>query len=306
MNKKILITGVAGFIGSKLAKKLINEGYFVTGIDNLSTGFKKNIPKRVKFIYGNFSDKKLLKKINLKQYEIIFHIGGQSSGAISFDDPIKDLTDNVISTINILDLIKNSKTKFIYASSVAVYGNISQKKLNIDDQCQPSSFYGVGKITSEMYMKIYSEVYGNKCIAFRIFNTYGPGQDLKNLRQGMISIYFAQAMKNLKITVKGNKNRFRDYIHINDVIDVFFKSIHYDPKKFEVFNICTGKKTKVFEILDYIKKFFNKKVSIKFDKVTLGDQFGVIGNNYMTRKKLRWKPKIPLKKGLLDFFNYYK
>tara|TARA_B100000242_G_scaffold293167_1_gene270440 strand:+ start:161 stop:1087 length:927 start_codon:yes stop_codon:yes gene_type:complete len=303
--KNFLVTGVAGFIGSKLAEKLLINGYKVTGVDDFSSGYKKNIPKGVRFIKGNFSDKNFLKRLNLKQFDIIFHIGGQSSGAISFDDPLKDLKDNVVSTVNILEFIKNTKTKFIYASSVAVYGNINKKKLKISDKCQPVSIYGVGKLSSEMYMRVYSETYNNYCFAFRIFNTFGEGQDLKNLRQGMISIYFSQAFYRSKILVRGSKNRFRDYIHVDDVTDALIKAINYNKKKFEIFNICTEKKTKVYEILNFIKEYFNDKIYIRFGKKTLGDQFGVIGSNIMTKKKLNWKPRINLERGLTRFFNYY-
>jgi len=103
----------------------------------------------------------------------------------------------------------------------------------------------------------------------------------------------------------GSKNRFRDYIHVDDVTDALIKAINYDKKKFEIFNICTEKKTKVYEILNFIKHYFNNNISIRFGKKTLGDQFGVIGSNKMTKKKLNWKPRINLKRGLTRFFNYY-
>lgn len=199
-----LVTGAAGFIGAAIAKNLIAEGNQVVTIDILSTGIKENIPKGAIFIYGNTYDKNVIKQLRKYHFDGIYHMAGQSSGEISCEDPIYDLNSNVSSTLLLLDYCKNYNCKrFIYASSMSVYGDENVCPVRECDELKPKSFYGVGEIASEHYMRLYSMQYGIKCTALRFNNTYGPGQNMDNLKQGMVSIYLAMAIKNRHILVKG-------------------------------------------------------------------------------------------------------
>ena len=184
-----LVTGVAGFIGMSLAKRLLSMGNQVVGIDNLSTGYSDNIPKEVLFFKGGCQDASLYNEIPQVAYEAIFHIAGQSSGEISFDDPVYDLRTNTESTLHLLKFaLKINCHRFIYASSMSVYGDFLSGPVTERDAINPKSFYAVGKFASEQYLKLY-EQYGIKSTSLRFFNVYGPGQNLANLRQGMVSIY---------------------------------------------------------------------------------------------------------------------
>ena len=307
MKNKILITGIAGFIGSKLAKKLILKGYKVVGIDNFITGYKQNVPKKCKFYYGDCSNLKDLKKIDYKNISTIYHIGGQSGGVISFDDPIKDMKYNVESTLNLLRLANQNKVKnFFYASSVAVYGQKKiYQKVNESDPCNPLSFYGLGKLTSEKYINLYKKFYNLNACSLRIFNTYGPGQDLKNYKQGMLSIYLAQALKSKKITVKGSLNRFRDFVHVDDVVNAFISLLNYKNHKC-TYNVCYGKKTTVKKAIELIETNLPYKVKIKQFGHTPGDQYGIVGNCSLIKKKLKWKTQFSdIEKGLKNFVTSY-
>ena len=301
VNKKILITGVAGFIGSKIASKFANSGYEVIGIDDLSGGKINNVPKNIKFIKMDLSNKKLYGKIP-KNCKSIFHLAGQSSGEISFHEPVNDLKKNVISTLNLIDYgIKNRAKIFYYASSMSVYGKSNKKKFSEYDICKPLSNYGNGKIASENYIKNYKEKL--PFVIFRMFNVYGPGQDMKNLKQGMVSIYLSQALNKKKIIVKGSLNRKRDFIFIDDVVDCWFKSFHSKIKN-ETINLGTGKSISVRKLLRLIqKKILGTK--IKVIKGTPGDQFSVCANNNILRKKLNIKKFINIDEGLTKFINHF-
>ena len=195
MKKKILITGVAGFIGSALAKKFINEGYSVLGIDNLSTGILQRIPKEVDFIKFDLSKSGFEKKID-KDIKYVLHLSGQSSGEISFENPIDDLKKNTCSTLNLINFFKNLHLKkFLYASSMSVYGDQTKQPVKETFYLKPNSCYAVGKIASEQYLDIYKKKI--PYINMRMFNVYGPGQNMANLKQGMLSIYLAQALKDI-------------------------------------------------------------------------------------------------------------
>lgn len=294
---KVLVTGIAGFIGSALAKSLIDEGYDIVGVDNLSTGKLSNIPQNITFIKGDISSKQTIDKLNNHNIKYIFHFAGQSSGEISFDNPVLDLNTNTKSTLLLLDYAsKKSVERFFYASSMSVYGNIKEF-VNENDDTNPLSFYGVGKLASEKYMKIYSSN-NLKCISLRLFNVYGNNQNLDNLKQGMISIYLSMALNDKKIFIKGSKDRFRDFIEIDDVVDCILHLLKMEQNKsFEIYNLCTGVKTKVYEIIKMFNDFFPFNLSIEYGESTPGDQYGIFGDNSKI-VKTGWKPKIEFRAGL--------
>jgi len=274
-----LVTGGAGFIGSLISKKLLLLGHKVTIIDNLSTGVKSNIPLQATFIKGDASKKDTIKKLNNKKFHAILHIAGQSSGEISFENPIYDLNSNTTSTLLLLNYALKSKCKkFIFASSMSVYGEQKGKeKFSETDRLNPKSFYAVGKLASENYLKIYQQQFGINYTVLRYFNVYGPGQSLINLKQGMVSIYLAQFLNNKfkKVLVKGSKNRFRDLCYIDDVVDITIQSIKDKHFNNEIINIGTGKKTTVKDIISNIKKNLPSNKKVIFKGHTLGDQYGI-------------------------------
>ena len=151
-----LVTGAAGFVGSALASRLLKEGHEVITIDDLSTGYKSALPNNLHFIEGDCSDSSSFKTIQGKKFDAVFHIAGQSSGEISFEDPIKDIKANTESTLQLLDFcVKNDCDRFIYASTMSVYGINDQILVKETDESSPKSFYAVGKLASEKYMDIY-------------------------------------------------------------------------------------------------------------------------------------------------------
>ena len=300
-NLKILVTGAAGFIGSKICKKLIENRYIVIAVDDLSTGKKKNIPLGVKFLKLDLARKASIKKI--PKCDIIFHLAGQSSGEKSFDSPIVDLEKNIISTLNMIEYgIKNKCRKIIYASSMSVYGEPSDKSLNEKSQTNPISCYGISKITSEKYIKIFSKKL--PYIIFRMFNVYGSGQNMRDLRQGMVSIYLSQALSGDKIKVKGSLNRRRDFIHVDDVTNIWMKTIK-TRKINKIYNLSSGNNHKVNDLLKKILKLTGKKKILKLTG-TIGDQFNSYSNNFQITKDFEYKKFISLDQGLKKFYNSEK
>jgi len=296
--KTYLVTGAAGFIGSALANVLIKEGNRVITIDNLSTGFKEAIPEGVEFFEGNCQDEKLVQKLDQYSFDAIFHIAGQSSGEISFDDPVYDLQTNAQSTLLLLKLaVKTGCKKFIYASTMSVYGNKPDVPVKEDTILQTNSFYGVGKIASENYMRIYQQ-YGINCTSLRLFNVYGPGQNMENLRQGMVSIFLAQAIQNKHIHVKGPPDRYRYFVYIDDVVNAFKSVLVKKENNYVVMNISTGIRTTVQDLIDTIVLNLPYDVSVEFTGSTPGDQHGITGDISYANEILKWKPGFLLKDGI--------
>ncbi len=298
LKQKYLVTGVAGFIGSAVAKRFIAEGHEVLGLDNLRTGSLESIPPGVVFIQGDCQNQKLVESFVDKDLDGIFHIAGQSSGEISFDDPVDDLQTNTQSTLLLLDLARKiSCPQFVYASTMSVYGVQPDAPVHEDATTHPESFYGVGKLASEEYMRIYSK-FGIATTALRLFNVYGPGQNLLNLRQGMISIYLAQALRKGQILVKGAPGRFRDFVYIDDVVEAFSQARFRKEKAWLICNICTGERTTVEQVLSGLRSAMNADISVKFEGSTPGDVFGIVGANDRARKILGWTPQTDLHSGL--------
>ena len=276
----VLITGVAGFIGSHIARKFINAGFKVVGVDDLSSGFIRNIPEGVEFIQGDLSAPQTIEALP-KNCKIILHLAGQSSGQISFEDPVADLQKNTVSTLNLINYgIASGARKIIYASSMAVYGDSANFAVSETDFCAPISCYGLSKLTSEKYLHIYKNELPYTSV--RMFNVYGPGQNLINLKQGMVSIFVSQALRNGKIQVKGSLDRFRDFIYIDDVVNFWFKLALLEGGQSITVNLGTGLKVKISTLLQKIKAEI-PEVEWFSEGSTPGDQLGIYADN----KKLR-------------------
>ena len=301
----ILVTGSAGFIGSCLVNELV-KNYKVVGIDDLSSGSKKNIVKHKNYVFikGNCGDLNLLSTI--KKIRVIIHLAGQTSGANSFEDPLNDFNKNTQSTLNLLYYAVKIKCKhFIFTSSMAVYGNKYNIKLNEKFSTFPISFYGLSKETSEKYIKKYRDKGLNYTI-LRLFNVYGSEQKLGNLKQGMIRIYLTQIFKNKSLIIKGSGKRYRDFVHIRDVLD-YIKIIINNKKYFnQIFNIGTGEKNTVNSLVNLIQKKIDFNFKIKFIGGTKDDQFGRVANVNKIIKLSKIKPKISLDEGLNEMIKNIK
>jgi UDP-glucose 4-epimerase len=293
-----LVTGIAGFIGSNLARILLSKGHQVIGVDNLSTGYIENVPQDAVFFHANCQDEALYNKLPHQKYDAIFHIAGQSSGEISFEDPLYDLQTNTAATLLLLKFAMHTSTqRFIYASTMSVYGNALSEKVNEQTQPAPVSFYGVGKLASERYLNLYMQ-YGIQPTSLRLFNVYGAGQNLSNLKQGMVSIYLAQMIKNQYIHVKGGKERFRDFIYIDDVLDACISCLTHPESIGTILNIGTGIKTTVKELISLLTAQYKHNVQVNYSGSTPGDVHGIYADISLAKKILDFEPKFTLSQGI--------
>jgi UDP-glucose 4-epimerase len=299
--KSILITGVAGFIGSKVADKFLKNGYNVIGVDDLSSGSQDNVPHGVKFILGDLSKKSTILKIP-SGCEKILHLAGQSSGAISFDDPVADLEKNTVSTINLIEYgIKNNSERIVYASSMSVYGDVEDGYISETKECKPLSCYGVSKLSAEEYLRIYQKQL--PYVSLRMFNVFGPGQNMDNLRQGMVSIFLSQALNDGNILVKGSINRFRDFIYIDDVVEVWFRAAISESVLCQTLNVGTGVRTSIKNLLDKMCEKIDN-CSYYVDGFTLGDQTGIFADTKKLKKLINLKQFVNLDDGVDRFITW--
>lgn len=299
---KILVTGAAGFIGFALAKSLIADNHDVTLLD-----FKnrwKSRHKKYKKYSADISDYSSLKDLE-DNFDVVFHLAAQSSGYISLIRPEEDADWNAKGTLNICNFCRhNGVKKIVYTSSMAVYGEGDALTESVPPN--PISNYGVTKLAGELYIKVF-EQYGINYTIFRLFNTYGPDQDLLNLRQGMASIYLAQSLTSKEINVTGSFDRYRDCVYIDDVVDALKMSLSKVTDN-EVYNVGTGNPTTVKELIDIILEIHETSAS-DFKVTNVGSHDGDQHGNYSNPAKLKsigWEPKVDLVEGIRRFYNATK
>lgn len=305
---KAIVTGGAGFIGSHLATRLINEGWEVIVVDNLSSGHEANIPAGARFIWMDLTAEESVNFLPAEGVDAVFHLASHVGQELSFENPMYDLKANALSTMLLLKWALAKKVpKFIFASTMNIYGDPVNLPVGEDSEIMPPSPYSVGKVASEYLCKIY-QGFGIHTTCLRLFNVYGPLQDMKNMKQGMVSIFMSYVAKNVPIHVRGSKDRFRDFIFVDDVVDAFIKSLDTKASG-KIYNVSTGVKTHVWELLDGIVAAFGRTAGdypITFGEGTPKDQFGVYGDNTRLVNDLGWTPKVQLKDGLTRMANWVK
>jgi UDP-glucose 4-epimerase len=300
------VTGIAGFIGAAVAEALLERGHEVVGVDNLSTGRRERTPAGALFFQGDCQDGRLYGEILPRRpYDAIFHIAGQSSGEISFDDPVYDLRTNAESTLRLLRFaLAVGCGRFLYASTMSVYGNPETPVVTEDAPTRPLSFYGVGKLASEHYLRLYED-YGIRSTALRLFNVYGEGQNMENMRQGMVSIYLAMMARDGRILVKGAPDRFRDFVHIRDVVEAFLSCLDHPESAGKALNIGGSGQVRVHELVDRLRALSPVPVEVEYAGGTPGDVFGIAADCSLAAACLGYAPRVSLDQGLARMYAWY-
>ncbi len=289
-NKKILITGGAGFIGSHLAQELLKSGCRITIVDKISSKIPqvKSIPQNLKrFILNN----------GLRTgYDFIFHLAGTASVGTSVENPFFDFEENLYQTLILLEALRSLKKSpfLIYASSAAVYGIPKKMPVSEESPTLPVSPYGVSKLAAERYVRVYSELYHLPAVNCRFFSVYGPGQ-----RKQVIFDLISKIQTNPHgLAVLGDPNQTLDLIYIDDLLRAIILVTQKSRGLGEVYNIASGKSYKMAEIVRALGATLGIKPIIRYSQDTRP------GTNLQWRvdiskiKQLGFRPEITLAKGL--------
>ena len=302
--EKVLVTGGAGFIGSHLVDKLVNDGYEVTVLDNLSTGNLENIKAHLnrasfRFVKGDIRDIQTIRAAS-KNAKSIFHLAAITSVPFSIENPEITMEVNLNGTKNLLEnAALNRVEQFIYVSSCAVYGNPVYLPVDEKHPTNPKSPYGASKLRAEQECIKFGEKCGFRTTILRLFNVYGPRQRCGDYG-GVMAQFINKLRNNEPPIIYGDGSQTRDFIHINDVIKAFILALKdKNTSGGSIFNIASGKPTSINELAQVLIDLLgSKQVKPEHLKARRGD----IKYSYADIKKaqttLGFKPKISLKEGL--------
>jgi UDP-glucose 4-epimerase len=297
-DKRVLVTGGAGFIGFHLCKKLLDFTPNLTIYDNLSSGKMENVKDlpKVKFIKGDILD--LKKLYSMEKADLIFHLAAQVVVPYSMENPIEDFETNARGTLNVLEKARKDDAKLVFTSSAAVYGNSTKLPTPEDYGFNPFSCYGLSKVVGEEYCNMYVNQYGLDITILRLANVYGPRC------HGVISDFLDKISKNPeKLEIIGTGLQSRDFVHIFDVVDALILSATSKNAVGQTFNIGFGKTTKIIDLAKMILKILNlsdKTVITTTNVSWKGDVNTIWFDISKAKKELKWHPRISLEDNLRE------
>ena len=301
---RITVTGGAGFIGSHLVDRLIEDGHTVQVIDNLYTGNKEFVHSKAQFIELDIRDPKLYSVLEEFRPDYIFHEAAQTEVSTSMSDPMLDCDINLMGLINLLNAaVKLDVKKFLMPSSAAVYGNLDTLPLNEEMIGNPSSFYGLTKLTTEHYLRIYHEAFGLPYICYRYSNVFGPRQG-NGGEGGVISIFAKAIVQGSPIIIYGDGKQTRDFIYVDDVVEANILGMQHQVTG--IYNVSTGISSSVNLLVDEFRNISGKDLEVVYDKPRLGDIRDSVLATDKSEKELLFTAKYNLHDGLIKTYEYFK
>ena len=296
MKENCLVTGGAGFIGSHLVERLLEEGSHVTVIDDLSEGKWENLPKHKNLVKIKASILDDISKF-VEGQDVIFHLAALPRLKRSLDDPWQTHLVNVDGTLNILLLAKKYKVKrFIFASSSSVYGDQDRLPFTEDMKLHPPVPYALHKLIGENYCKMFSDLWGIGTISLRYFNVFGPRMDPDGPYANLLPKFIKILSQNKKPTINGDGTHSRDFTYVADVVEATVLAA--DSKLTgEVFNIGRGEKISVNKVTKMLNQLMGKKIKPNHGPEMV-EAKATLASNLKARKLLGWKPKVTFEEGL--------
>ncbi len=304
----MLITGGCGFVGSHLAEYLVNDGYNVTIVDDLSSGSLNNvagIKEKLKIVNADIN-KFFHETIDSEKIDCIFHLATHPR-SFSLNDPYRNLEVNVTGTLDMLEFARRNDCKVVFTSNTGIYGEPRYLPVDENHPDDPKTPYDANKLISEHYGKIYHQIYGIHFVAFRLATVYGERQK-QNPQMGwkpVVAEFVSKVLNHGTPTIDGDGKQTRDFIYVKDVVQGLVKGFTTNTKA-DVFNLSTCKETSVLDLLNMIMEITRIKVIPKFGPPLPGDIRRMIFTYEKAKSSLHYEPKYSLREGLQKYISWYQ
>ncbi|MBK5211933.1 MAG: SDR family oxidoreductase [Coriobacteriia bacterium] len=305
---KVLVTGGAGFIGSNLVDGLLKEGYEVRVLDNFSTGRRENIAhclKDIELVEGDIRDQEIVEDA-VAGIDMILHEAALPSVPRSIKAPVTTNDVNVGGTLKLLSSAhKAGVRRIIQASSSSVYGNTVELPKHEGMMPKPMSPYAVTKLTGELYLKVFADLYGMETLAIRYFNVFGPRQDPTSQYSGVIAKFMTAAATDAKYTVNGDGSQARDFTYIDNVVRGNLLALKAPELKGDVINVACGGKFSLLDLIDAINKAADVDLPVEFAPNRAGDVKYSMAAIEKAKELIGYEPIVDFEEGIKRTYEWY-
>lgn len=302
---KVLVTGGAGFIGSHVVDRLVEEGHQVVIVDDLSSGTRKNVNRAASLYKLDIQSGRLERVFRNERPNIVIHLAAQVSVRVSVDNPVFDAQVNVLGTMNVLhQAVHHGVRKVIFSSSGgAIYGEQEVFPAPESHATKPLSPYGISKLCAEHYLSYFQRISGIQVVSLRYGNVYGPRQDPEG-EAGVVAIFIRKMLNNEQPIINGNGRQTRDFVFVDDVAEANLVAMRQDSQG--VYNVGTGIETSVNELFRILAGLTGSSCKEVHGPAKLGEQMRSVIDSSKLKQELGWEPEADLTKGLEKTVAYFR
>ena len=297
-----LVTGAAGFLGTALSNRLVEEGHHVIGLDDCSASQPDRLSPEVQFVRSELNDKESLWRL-LKNVDVIYHLAAK----VIVPDSLLYASDyektNVGGTVTLLEAMHDvGNRKLVFSSSGAVYGNQERQPLNENMRAVPESPYAVSKLSSELYIRTIGQLWDLQAVCLRIFNAYGPHQRFSFAHSPVIPSFLRQCALKGTVVINGDGLKTRDFVYIDDVTDAFVAAARLEDKSETLINIGSGVETTINQVLTVAETVTGQTPQVVYNPRRGGGADRMCADLTIAKSKLGWAPKVTLEEGMARTF----
>jgi nucleoside-diphosphate-sugar epimerase len=303
MKKRVVVTGAAGFVGSNLAKHLLDRGCSVVGIDNLSAGTLENVDERIEFHHVDIREPEIYPLLH--GVDAVFHLAAKSSLTDCLDHPLEAASVNTLGTLNLLEAARQAKVgKFIYADTGAEYEGISEFPTK-EDKIRPIGVYAASKHGGAAFCESYRELYGMNLTIVRYFNVYGPAQDWRRVVPPVMSAFIIRMLRGERPIIYGTGEKRRDFIYVDDVNGLHLLLLEDLRSNGRVFNVGSGVNYSINDIYRLVEELLRTGLEPIY-KPDLPGEAQVTLADITAARELGWEPKVDIHEGLRRSIQYIR
>ena len=302
----VLVTGGAGFIASHIATALVKRGDKVRVLDNLCTGFKRNVPADVEFIEGDVADESVTAKA-MQGIEVVFHQAALASVPMSLEKPLATNHACVTGTVNVLNqAVKAGVRRVVYAASSSAYGDRPYSAKREVDLPQVLSPYAAAKLAGELYCQAFYHSFGLETVGLRYFNVFGPRQDPASPYSAVIPLFVTAILRGTPPTIYGDGGQSRDFTFVENVVKGNLLAAEAPQAAGEIINMADGRRTTLLRLLELLSELLEVEVKPNFQPARVGDVRESLADISQARKILNYEPDVTLEEGLRRTIDYYR